>query len=323
MRACRNRVGMLMLALLGALPAVMSAAPERPPRLPFSAAEPDFSDASIARGLAATQADCESAPGPGELVWAEAPGHGAECLRAWTAGFRRDATNPRAVVFFEGDVWTGAGPWPGYSALTPARLEREVRERARAMGVPYLMLARPGIFGSSGDHMQRRRPAESALVSRALDTLAARHGVREWVLAGQSGGGHVAASLLVQRADVLCAVLASTPASPRLRWWLRGWPHDSTGHADSFEPLDHLRRDGHHPKLRIFVLGDPADRNVPWASQTILAQRARALGLNARVVALRGAGTIRHGLDDEAHRAAQGCAHDETDTRVLARTRGR
>jgi dienelactone hydrolase len=290
----------------GGAPASAETSPTRLARAPFAAAHSDFSAEAVVRGLAAQREDCEPGGGPGELVWADAGAHGAECLRAWTAGLRRDAPNPRVVVFFEGDVWTG----------------REAAKRARTLGLPYAMLARPGIFGSSGDHMQRRRPAESALVAAALEALKARWGVQEWVLVGQSGGGHVAASLLTRRSDVLCAVLASTPSSPRVRWWLRGWPHDSTGWADSYEPLDHLHRDGHHPGLRIFVLGDRQDRNTPWASQTVIAERSRALGLHAQVLALRGEGESRHGLEDAAMRAARGCARDESDERIAARAAG-
>jgi pimeloyl-ACP methyl ester carboxylesterase len=325
MRSIRM-LGLLTLVWLTALPAAAAAAappePLRPPRLPFVAERPDFSAAAVAQGLVAQRADCQAGAGPGELLWAEDPEHGAECLRAWTAGFVPGAPNPRAVVFFEGDVWGHQGVPTVYSSLTTAALEHEVAARARQLGLPYLMLGRPGVFGSSGDHMQRRRPAESALVSRALDVFAVRHGVAEWVLVGQSGGGHVAASLLVRRRDVLCAVLASTPASPRVRWWLLGYPHDSTGYADSFEPLDQLRREGHHPRLRIVVLGDRADRNTPWASQELLVGRAQALGLHARAVPLRGEGTMRHGLEEAAHRAARSCARGESDARLVERARG-
>jgi hypothetical protein len=305
---------LLMLASAGAVAA--GPVPERPPRLPFVAAAPDFSAAAVTQGLAARPEDCVATAGPGELVWAEDPVHGAECLRAWSAGLRPGAPNPRVVVFLEGDVWTGRGVWAGYPALTPAALGAEAARRARQLGLPYVMLARPGVFGSSGDHMQRRRPAESALVSRALDLLKARWLVQDWVLVGQSGGGHVVASLLPRRNDIRCAVLASTPSSPRVRWWLQGWPHDSTGYADSHEPLDHLQREGHHPQLRLFVLGDPADANTPWTSQVLIAQRARALGLHAQVLALRGAGPLRHGLEDAAIGVARGCAHDHADAAI-------
>ena len=40
---------------------------------------------------------------------------------------------------------------------------------------------------------------------------------------------------------------------------------------NSHEPIDHLPRNAaYHPKLRVFVLGDPKDGNVPWPTQTPL-----------------------------------------------------
>jgi len=295
--------------------------PPRPPRLPYVAAAPDFSASAVTQGLRAERADCEAprAHGTvqGDTVWVEHPQHGGECLRAWKAGFPTHGPAPRVAVFFEGDVWGAQGVPEVYLALTPRSVQAEVEQRAEQMAMPYVMLARPGIFGSSGDHMQRRRPAESALVSLALDALQRRHGVREWVLLGQSGGGHVVASLLAMRSDVLCAVPASAPASPRVRWLLLGYERDSTGYADSYEPLEHLRAEGRHPQQRVFVLGDPEDRNTPWASQVLLAGRARALGLHAREVPTRGQGAARHGLEDSAHAVAAACAQGLADDDVV------
>ena len=60
---------------------------------------------------------------------------------------------------------------------------------------------------------------------------------------------------------------------------MRGLKRDTTGYADSYEPADHLRKDLAHPRLRVFVLGDPTDKKVPWAAQTILSDRLVALGV--------------------------------------------
>ena len=103
---------------------------------------------------------------------------------------------------------------------------------AAKLGAPYIHFARPGTHGSSGDHMQRRRRGESELITLALDQLKTRYAISEWVLVGQSGGGHVTASLLVHRNDIVCAVPASSVSSPRMRWILRGWATDATGYHD-------------------------------------------------------------------------------------------
>ena len=97
--------------------------------------------------------------------------------------------------------------------------------------------------------MQRRLKAESDIISAALDALKLRLAIKEFSIAGQSGGGHVVASLLVTRADVVCAVPAPGASSPRARWVIRGWKGDSTGYSDSYEPTEFLLKDGRHPAL--------------------------------------------------------------------------
>jgi poly(3-hydroxybutyrate) depolymerase len=57
-------------------------------------------------------------------------------------------------------------------------------------------MSRPGTYGSSGDHSQRRRPAEAKIISAAIDALKKKYQIQELVITGQSGGGHVTASLI-------------------------------------------------------------------------------------------------------------------------------
>ena len=112
------------------------------------------------------------------------------------------------------------------------------------------------VSGKLSDHQQRRSPIESMLMSAALDEIKKRHGISSLSVAGQSGGGHVVASLLTMRSDIDCAVAASSPSSPRMRWMAAGRTKDFTG-LDSFEPTEHLSAATGKPGLRVFVLGDP------------------------------------------------------------------
>ena len=174
--------------------------------------------------------------------------------------------------------------------------------------------------------MQRRRAAESVLVSRALDLLKVRLGIGEFALAGQSGGGHLTASLLTLRNDIVCAVPTSAPSSPRVRWLARGLKRDTTGYRDSYEPSEHLRRDRVHERLRVFVLGDPLDANVIWPSQTILATKLKEAGIAVETLEGVGAGPVRHGLPNSARAVAGWCLHemptDEIVRRATAGLRG-
>lgn len=271
--------------------------------LPFT---PDFrlSDEGVQRGVQATQAQCAQVR---YAVWAPSAMQGNVCLRYWKAGFAAQGPTPRVLVFFHGDVWTGTATSPDYLKLTDATLQEQAEQWARQIGMPYLFIGRPGTHGSSGEHMQRRRRGESLQISAALDALKARYGIQEWVVAGQSGGGHVTAALLGDRSDIVCAVPASAVSSPKVRWWLRGWTVDSTGHADSYEPLDTLAKAGKHPALRVFVVGSPGDTNTPWTMQLLLADRARAVGLPVEVLSGEGAGPSKHGMSQSARRVAGWC----------------
>ncbi|MBN8506879.1 MAG: hypothetical protein J0L58_20625 [Burkholderiales bacterium] len=290
------------LALLCGCSSV-SEGPARPSMLPFT---PDFrlSDEGVQRGVQATQAQCAQVR---YAVWAPSAMQGNVCLRYWKAGFAAQGPTPRVLVFFHGDVWTGTATSPDYLKLTDATLQEQAEQWARQIGMPYLFIGRPGTHGSSGEHMQRRRRGESLQISAALDALKARYGIQEWVVAGQSGGGHVTAALLGDRSDIVCAVPASAVSSPKVRWWLRGWTVDSTGHADSYEPLDTLAKAGKHPALRVFVVGSPGDTNTPWTMQLLLADRARAVGLPVEVLSGEGAGPSKHGMSQSARRVAGWC----------------
>lgn len=308
-------------ALLGLLLAGCSSPPPAPPSAPGAplheafSPEPRFTDAGVRRGVAATRAECAQAR---DTVWVASATQGDVCLRYWKAGFA-DGPVPRALVFFHGDVWLGTETSPDYLKLTDAALQEQAERWARETGLPYLYVGRPGTHGSSGDHMQRRRRGESVQISLALDQLKERFQVGAWVVAGQSGGGHVTASLLADRSDIVCAVPGSSVSSPKVRWWLRGWKIDSTGHADSHEPLDGLAKEGKHPDLRIFVVGSPGDTNTPWASQLLLADRARALGLPVEVLSGEGAGPSKHGMSTSSRRVAGWCGQGMRTDDILRR----
>lgn len=130
-------------------------------------------------------------------------------------------------------------------------LQAAARRWAIALGHPYILLARPGTFGSTGDHRLRRSRREVALIDAALDQIKARHGIARLVVAGTSGGGHLAAALLSRRDDISCAVITSGVVAVKMRARLRGWPAGAITRADTIDPIDevaslarHARRPG-------------------------------------------------------------------------------
>ena len=282
-------------------------------RVEFSEAG-DFSESAVTRGVKATHEQCAKVA---NAVWAVA-GNQAECLRYWAAGFEK-TTHQRAIVFFHGDVFVGVGKTNPEYLNTSLSAQQDIAEVwAKRLNAPYVSFARPGTFGSSGDHMQRRRKPESELISAALDLLKARLGVEEWVVAGQSGGGHVTASLLSQRNDIVCAVPTSSPSSPRVRWEIAGRTRDTTNYADSYEPTQYLFKDRMHPKLKVFVLGDLQDKNVFWPSQTVLADALQKINVPVSILRGEGTGSDAHGLSRSARIVASWCYKDTPSSEIEA-----
>lgn len=269
--------------------------------------EGDFSESALARGVRATQAQCDAVPNG---LWAATPSHGSECIKYWAAGLG-PGPHKRVLVYFHGDIWVGARKTSkAYLESSSDKLQADAEAWGKRLGVPYVFIGRPGTHGSSGDHMQRRRPHESLQISAALDQLKRKFQVDEFVIAGQSGGGHVTASLLTLRDDIVCAVPTSAPSSPRVRWQTHGWRGDPTGYADSYEPVEHLQKQRLHPALRVFVVGDPNDRNVLWPSQTILSDKLREISVPVSVLQGQGTGPDAHGMSNSGRLVAGWCFKD-------------
>jgi hypothetical protein len=286
------------------------------PPLDISESKP-FTEHALRNGVRATQAQCDQLSNG---IWAATGEGDSACLRFWTSGFKAGTPAQRAVVFFPGDVWSAGRAVPEYLAMSDETLAQLANDWAKRLGLPYVFLARPGTFGSSGDHMERRRPGESKIVSSALDALKARLGVSEYVIVGYSGGGHLTSALVTLRSDIVCAVPGGAPSSPRMRWELQRWTTDATGYGDSYEPTQHLRKDAVHAQLRILVVGDPRDRNGVWPAQIVMAQKAREHGIAAEVVEVQGTPPDFHGGQGEIVRLVAGwCGRDLPTAEIVKR----
>jgi pimeloyl-ACP methyl ester carboxylesterase len=277
-------------------------------RLEFSG-EDNFVQEQIQRGIRATKSQCESAKDA--TAWAQVREDLAECIKYWSSGLGADTG--RAIVFLHGDFFPGTVSLP---QLTGERLSSNARVWHRRLNAPYIFIGRPGTHGSSGEHARRRTLDEALLISNALDQIASRHGIREFVIAGQSGGGHMTSSLLTLRDDIVCAVPTSAPSSPRVRYRMMGRSRDTTNY-DSYEPTEHLEGRRMHPALRVFILGDPSDSNVFWASQVALAEPLRRRAVETVVIEGTATGPQRHALNDSARYLAGLCYHDRPTDEVL------
>lgn len=222
----------------------------------------------------------------------------------WPSG--RGEASP--LIYLEGDCTRRVdGTWAvfdGYTSQSPATLQRWAEQVAIATGRTFVALARPGVYGSSGNHQHRRRPREAALVDAALSALKQAFGWSTLDVAGLSGGGHLVAALMARRTDIGCAVIASGNVAVRRRnsEYLR--LVDVTGFADFVDPIDLVSDVARHPPQRVIVLTDPLDQVVSAACQQAYVDALRAAGVTVDHRLLPATDPAQHILRDAALLAA-------------------
>ena len=330
----RRRLPLLLLAMLGGCAG--PAAP-RPATPGFSA--DTATRAGLISGATATEAACTALP---DGLWVRVGDGGdgtvarAECLR-FAGGLDRPAR--RAIVYLPGDpggaAYRMAGGRPQIDELslayelTDAARHASARARSAALGgLPVLVLGRPGMQGSSGNHARDRHSrAEVALVDAGLTALRRRFGIEELVLLGFSSGGAVVGNLLARRDDIACAVIGSAPLDLKAFYRLPdgSLPDSYTMRAGELaDPLQSLG--GIRSGAEIYVIGDRQDRMVPATAWTAWVAAARRQGLHVHAAQVaghdrpdlsRGAAASRHLTISRGFEVAQACAHGMPPDQVM------
>lgn len=244
------------------------------------------------------------------------------CLRYVHAGLAE--TNPMVSLYFHGDtMWQyldGRSGWfRSYEKVSREMLEGFARRENETYGLPYIRLSRPGTYGSSGFHKERRRAREAEIVNAALDILKERYRIGRLALIGQSGGGHVVASLLTRRADIDCAVITSGVVSVAQRARHHGWDRDITGYRDFYDPIEHVAEIRPDPARHIYVVGDTRDRNTPFFTQEAYANAVAAAGHDVSLIRTQGAGKSFHSLAPTGFKVAQWCVAGVPATEIQSR----
>ncbi|ALZ98630.1 prolyl oligopeptidase [Leclercia adecarboxylata] len=198
----------------------------------------------------------------------------------------RDA--PLALVVLKGDrvsqIKRSPDTIPGNTAEAQ---RRQARAMLRQTGLPTIIIARPGTYGSSGNHYRRRQAEEFQAIAAALDAIKARYGIQRFILSGHSGGATAASALLTfGRRDIDCAVLTSGAWGLLERAQRLRQEHnkplastlDGTGLPAPWDPLDHINGIAADPLRLILVVGNPQDRNTPFDLQARFAAALREHG---------------------------------------------
>ncbi|MBW6399723.1 alpha/beta hydrolase [Roseomonas sp. HJA6] len=280
-----------------------------PPALGQSRVEAnDFDPVAVVNGIRIDRATCAALERDDTAIWVEADGQ-ASCLRYYAAGLA--AENPVAALWLNGDVLGPRGNDASrrQSGFGPAAMVAQEEALSRRFGVPFIFLGRPGTYGSAGHHHSTRgRPVEAALVDAALNGLKTRYRVGAWALGGHSGGGTLVAEMLARRHDLRCAVISSGAASYRAYLEARGLARPGE-RLSRFDPSDSIVRIPVDPGRRVFVIGDPRETNVPFATQRLYAERLVAQNIATWLVPLQRATDARHhGLVDFGETATGLCA---------------
>jgi hypothetical protein len=271
--------------------------------------EDDFSESSLRRGISATEEKCNSIPE--KAIWSSVSSNLAECIKYWSYGLTTNTG--KAIVYLHRNI---SATESAYLKLTGEMVSQYAVEWSRRVKAPYIFIGRPGFFGSSGDQSRKGLLEESQIISATLDGLKKKYGINEFVIAGLSGGGHTATSLLTFRDDIVCAVPTSAPTPSKI-WYLKmGRSMDTTNHL-SYEPTENFKNPV-HKDLRVIILGDPKDEVVLWESQTILAEVLSKRGIPHMLLEGQGKGPQRHILDNAARDVASMCFFNKSFEEIKA-----
>ena len=282
-----------------------------------------FSERDLQYGTTSTKEACERQT---NAVWVE---HrlGTECIRYYPSGGLSDEEKPNvAVMYFHGDHLAGSAPLGNYGKITPQKLLDGVQSYYLKFGVPYILIGRPGVYGSSGDHTQRRRLKESYSLNAAVDAIKARYGLQKVVLAGQSGGAYTAAALLsLGRTDVMCVAASSGVYAvselaeiKRAKTNMRPRPGcDVTNYCDAYDVIDHVDGVVSDPQRVFYLIANPDDRNTVFFLQKRFADKLAAAGHRVEIIEAKGRGPDGHSLSHVSFPVAGVCARGEDPKSIL------
>ncbi|HEX2438792.1 MAG TPA: hypothetical protein VHT71_10845 [Methylomirabilota bacterium] len=308
--------------------AVLTACATNPGAAPYTTMSP----AGLRTGVIVSAAECGREP---SAVWVTAPHadgvvEGA-CIRYYAAGLA--ATNPVAIVFLHGNrlarsfdkegrlIRVDAGS--SYGAPSVAEMQTAAGLQAKALGHPFIIVARPGYYGSSGVANDQYRRREILLVNAALDAIKQRHGIARFGVSSQSGGGPALAGLLAMRSDIPCAAFSSSLTAfdereQALREPSRNPPLRQVT-PDAYDPIRETTNIRPAADRRVFIVGDPNDKLIPLAAQQAYADALKRQGVHVAMTASTAVGDNHHSLGATGQRAVGWCLDGVSDAEILTR----
>ncbi len=270
-------------------------------------------DLGLEWGAAPDKSKC---PDEQSFLWVQHD-EGFDCIRYFVSGH---LSNSRiAILHLSGDRDGFVGKSPSEIPENTKQLRDAIASKlASDAGVPVILLARPGTYGSSGDHRQKRQTREFLAINAAVALLRQRYSIDEIVLWGHSGGATAVAALLTMgRLDVKCAVLTSGAfglierarrrAISAGRAYVEGL--DATGLPSPYDPMFEVNRIPYDADRRIYIFGNSKDASTPFDLQERFASELISTGHDVEIKEVPAIPPRFHDLSGNVgFRTAVGCA---------------
>ena len=266
------------------------------------------------RGITMTREECAAKP---QTLWLNVYSQDF-CVRYYlsTAG----GQGSRPVIILNGDHngpvdpsrWTWADPSKA-SDVNTDKLIGIADHFSKMAKTTAIYLGRIGVEGTSGTHLSRKTLVELNLIDVALEALQLRYQFEGFHLFGESGGGRLVFGLAQMRRDVGCLISGSgqivTSRTVAVRAGDPGRTYfDITGKV----PLLAQNR-----ALRMMVISDPNDQQVPTAAQqTPMVQTLRQAGHVVPHLLVEATDPKHHGVIDYGAIAMGGCVLGRSDADI-------
>ena len=224
-------------------------------------------------------------------IWVNYP-HGADCIRYFSYGNLYNKKNVLIVLSGDRDAVMKRKPEniPNNTIEAQQHLAKKISKKIK---LPVIIIARPGTYGSSGNHARRRQKPEFLALDAALESLKQRYHIHHFILYGHSGGATAAAAILTfGRNDISCAILTSgaydlLERAERLRVirGQRSQPNkDITGLLDPYDPLKHISGIVQDSQRNILIIGNKYDKVTPFDLQAKFSTALQAAGHNVSLL---------------------------------------
>jgi pimeloyl-ACP methyl ester carboxylesterase len=265
------------------------------------------------RGITMTRDECDAKP---ETLWLNVYDKDF-CVRYYlsTAGGQGN----RPVIILNGDSNGPVDPkdwsWKEPSTAKDVDTDKLVAwadKFSKLAKTTAIYIGRIGVEGTSGSHLARKTLIEVNLMDMVLDALRKRYEFEGFHLVGQSGGGRLVFGVAEMRSDVGCLISSSGAIGDRSRTSRSGDPGRTF-----FDVMSNTRYLSQNSALRMIVLSDPKDQQVPMATkQTPMVDSLRKDGHDVLHLLVEAAGPKHHGALAYGAIAMGGCVLQQSNDEI-------